>query len=347
MKSRIALLVSLSILVLSACSSPLSVVKRVITKEEPTNVLTGLPGINGPVLAVKIDDTPQAHPQVGIEKADVVYIEQVEGGLTRLAAIFSQYPQSLPEKVGPVRSARISDIEILAQYGRVGFAFSGAQSKLYPVINSANLVNLSADREPPTIYSRDPGRFAPTDMLLDPAKLVEKAINAEGAKIDSAKSVGWKFGSISLDKDSLVAIKAVPIDEADISWPASSYQVKWSAQEKAWLLSYRHSPNILANGAQIQMRSFIIQLVSITDSEFSDKFGGVTPLSHTVGQGAGYLLRDGYALPITWNRTDQTSGTSWSFVDGSEAIFAPSQIWVALTDKAPKFTESAPPASTK
>lgn len=73
---------------------------------------------------VKIDDTPPAHPQAGLEDADVVYIEQVEGGLTRLAAVFSS---NIPTVIGPVRSARISDIEILKQFGRVAFAYSGAQ----------------------------------------------------------------------------------------------------------------------------------------------------------------------------------------------------------------------------
>ena len=89
-----------------------------------TNVLTGLPGINGPVLFVKIDDTKAAHPQIGLDSADVVYIEQVEGGLTRIAAVFSN---KLPAEIGPVRSARISDIDLMANYGRVGMAFSGAQ----------------------------------------------------------------------------------------------------------------------------------------------------------------------------------------------------------------------------
>ena len=63
------------LLVLTACSSPLSR----ITSAPEKNVLTNLPCGNGKVLAVKIDDTPPAHPQFGIASADVVYIEQVEG----------------------------------------------------------------------------------------------------------------------------------------------------------------------------------------------------------------------------------------------------------------------------
>ena len=75
------------LIVLSSCASPSSFVKKVTQAKVEKNVLTNLPGTNGPILAVKIDDTNAAHPQVGLNSADVIYIEQVEGGLTRLAAI--------------------------------------------------------------------------------------------------------------------------------------------------------------------------------------------------------------------------------------------------------------------
>ena len=115
--------------------------------EVAKNLFNGLPGTNNQILVVKVDDTKYAHPQIGIEDADIVYVEQVEGGLTRLAVV---YTSKLPPLIGPVRSARISDIELLAQFGRVGFAYSGAQSKMRPVIAAANLENISAERNPPT-----------------------------------------------------------------------------------------------------------------------------------------------------------------------------------------------------
>jgi hypothetical protein len=131
---------------------------------EPTyNSLSGREGSDGEILVVKIDDTVSARPQIGIDRADVVYIEQVEGGLTRLAAVFSS---EIPTLIGPIRSARISDIEILAQYGRVVFAYSGAQSKMLPVISAANLNDYGAQRQSPTIYTRDESRTSPTNMVL-------------------------------------------------------------------------------------------------------------------------------------------------------------------------------------
>ena len=81
-----------SCLLLSGCS----VVSSVLPEKAMTNVLSGREGANGQVLVVKIDDTTQAHPQIGLEDADIVYIEQVEGGLTRLAAVFSSV---IPERV--------------------------------------------------------------------------------------------------------------------------------------------------------------------------------------------------------------------------------------------------------
>ncbi|CAM5613520.1 hypothetical protein SVIOM342S_08193 [Streptomyces violaceorubidus] len=90
----------------------------------------------GPVLAVKVDNVRGARPQTGLEAADVVYAEPVEAGLSRLMAI---YATELPASVGPVRSARESDLELLGQFDRPVLAFSGAQSKLLPLIDKAPL----------------------------------------------------------------------------------------------------------------------------------------------------------------------------------------------------------------
>ena len=122
-------LLSVTVIVLSFFSSSFPTGLKIPGVDTPAeNSISGRVGADGPVLVVKIDDTSMAHPQIGLEDADLVYIEQVEGGSTRLAAVFSS---KIPTHIGPVRSARISDIELLAQYGRVGFAYSGAQSKMY------------------------------------------------------------------------------------------------------------------------------------------------------------------------------------------------------------------------
>jgi hypothetical protein len=299
------------------------------SEEEVRNSLSGRIGTDGPILVVKIDDTAAAHPQAGLEDADVVYIEQVEGGLTRLAAVFSS---KIPDVIGPVRSARISDIELLEQFGRVAFAYSGAQSKLLPVIAAANLENLGAQRQGRDIYADDPARSAPTAMMLQAKTLMGK-VAAQGSSIAISKKIGWNFGDLPET--------GTPISSVNVSWPASSYDVTWSQSQERWLLSNRGSPDLAASGIHLGPTSFVIQFVSITPSEYYDKFGGVTPFSATVGNGKGFVLRDGLAIEAVWNRPTAQSGTSWSLPTGEEILFAPGQVWVALTDKAPVFTPTS------
>jgi hypothetical protein len=308
--------------VLTGCSS----VSNPLPEKKATSVLSGRIGVDGQVLAVKIDDTNAAHPQIGLEDAEIVYIEQVEGGLTRLAAIFSTV---IPQRVGPVRSARISDIDILSQFGRVAFAYSGAQRKLLPVIAAANLEDLGAQRQSPTIFTTDPNRNQPYAMVLRADLLMQK-VSEKALTVDSAKNIGFTFGDAPDGGKAIV--KAV------MNWPAATYSAQWSENESRWLLSHNGNLNLAESGVVLGPTTMVIQLVKISPSEYGDKFGGVTPLSETVGTGKAYILRDGQVFETQWSRAFPDSGTTFSLPDGSSMNFAPGQIWVALTDREPEFT---------
>src|SRR5215472_7060934 len=112
-----------------------------------------------PVIAVKIDNIVFARPQTGLNKADMVYVLPVEGGLTRFMAIFSSH---IPPVIGPVRSAREDDLKLLRQFGTPGFAFSGAQTHLVPRIEHSNIVDLYANIA--RGYYRDYRRIAPYNL---------------------------------------------------------------------------------------------------------------------------------------------------------------------------------------
>ena len=301
-------------------------VTDLLPEKKATSVLSGREGVDGQVLAVKIDDTNAAHPQIGLEDAEVVYIEQVEGGLTRLAAIFSTV---IPQRVGPVRSARISDIDILRQYGRVAFAYSGAQRKLLSVIKAANLEDLGAQHESPTIYTTDPERTSPFAMVLR-ADLLMAKIKEQNLVVDSAKNVGFVFGELQEGGKAL--------NKVVMKWPAATYSAEWSDTDSRWHLSHNGKLNLADSGVVLGPTTLVIQMVRILPSEYSDKLGGITPLSETVGTGKAYVLRNGEVFTTIWNRSTPDSGTTFTFSDGSVMNFAPGQIWVALTDREPEFT---------
>lgn len=332
--SRLALII-VTIIALAGCESitkhlPGNATKPVVVEH---NLISGRVGGNGPILVVKVDDTPQAHPQIGIDLADVVYIEQVEGGLTRLATVFSSV---IPARIGPVRSARITDIDLLGQYGHVAFAYSGAQAKLFPVIAAANLENLGAQRESEVLYTRDPLRNAPVNLVLR-ADLLMAKLSQQNVVIASAKSPGWNFGVAPVGGKSIISVA--------LKWPANAYIATWSPEQSRWLMFHTGTADLADSGKQLGPTTLVIQMVSITPSIYHDKFGGVTPFSATVGEGSGYILRDGEVYEGRWNRPDATAGTTWTSADGTPILFAPGQVWVALTDSPPVFAFPAPSAS--
>jgi len=328
MRSKNIIWLIVTAFVLTACSNGSS--NENIDKTKTYNSISGRVGADGPVMAVKIDDTSSSRPQIGLEDADLVYIEQVEGGLTRLAAIFSS---TIPREVGPVRSARISDIDILAQYGKVIFAFSGAQRAMLAVISNSNLWDYGAQRSSPIIYTRDENRPSPYNMVLRGDLLLEK-VNSDSREVAISKSIGWNFGD--------APDGGVAIDSVSVRWPASKYEAIWSSSEKRWLLSNSGKPNFAASGKQLGPTTFVIQKVEMSDSIFRASDGSYTPLSETVGNGTGYILRDGRAFKANWKRPNPKVGTTWTLADGSEIKFAAGSIWVALTDRKPIFTLTAP-----
>ena len=323
---RLILFISITVIILSLTGTS-DLPKLSSGKEEAKNFFTGLAGDNKQILVVKIDDTNAAHPQIGVESADVVYVEQVEGGLTRLAAI---YTSKLPPLIGPIRSARISDIELLAQFGRVGFAYSGAQSKMRPVIAAANLENLSAERNPPSIYGKDPNRPGPVDMILKPDLLLERANANPKIRIETATASVFPFGDAPKGETNTAIAK--------IKWPSAKYELRWDSTNEKWLIYFNEKPNIAANGEQLYADTAIIQIVSITPSIYGDKFGEITPFSKTTGSGKAVMLRDGLSYQISWQRNLETDLTTWKSEDGGVANFKPGRTWIFLTDKAPVLT---------
>lgn len=323
---RLILFISLAVIILSLTGNT-DLPKLPLVKEPAKNFFTGLAGENKQILVVKIDDTNAAHPQIGVESADVVYVEQVEGGLTRLAAI---YTSKLPPLIGPIRSARISDIELLAQFGRVGFAYSGAQSKMRPVIAAANLENLSAERNPPSIYGKDPDRPGPVDMILKPDLLLERANANPKIRIETATASVFPFGDAPKGETNTAVAK--------VKWPSAKYELRWDSTNEKWLIYFNEKPNMAANGEHLYADTAIIQIVSITPSIYGDKFGEITPFSKTTGSGKAVMLRDGFSYQIRWQRNLESDVTTWMSEDGGVANFKPGRTWIFLTDKAPVLT---------
>jgi len=303
------------------------------TDEMPADAspLSGRAGGAGkPTLIVKFDNTPNAQPHSGLKKADVVYVEEVEYGLTRLAAVFAT---DLPKVVGPVRSARISDLDLFANYGTPAFAYSGAQHKLRPFIAASDLIDVSGDQGPYGYY-RDGSRRAPYNFMGQPEKLIARA-----KKASDAPNIGFEFAKKAPDGGKAVATITA-------TYPSSSARFVWNAKGGGYDVRLNGAPARATEGGTQRATTVVVQYVKQYDSGFGDKFGGRTPKEETIGAGQGWVLRDGQAWKVTWSRPDALAPTQFVGADGQVVAFAPGQVWVVLVNKrTPVKVSWAPTAS--
>ena len=274
---------------------------------------TGRFGPSGrPVLAVKIDNVRPARPQTGVDRADVVYVEPVEGGLSRIMAIFSA---ELPPRIGPVRSARESDLELLAQYGHPGLAYSGANRTVLSAIRDAPVVDLSPNRVP-SAYSRTSSKAAPHNLLVNPRRLLEAAKGVSGAT-----DIGFRF-------DALPTGQGTPTSRKVVRYGAASTTFSWSAQRRQWDVSLDGRAATTTDGARLRAATAVIQYTEITSSTLHDVLGNATPYTHTVGSGSAVVLRDGVAIQARWSRPTAGTGTTFTTTTGAPLPFAVGPVWV-------------------
>jgi hypothetical protein len=268
----------------------------------------------GPVVAVKIDNTAPARPQTGLKAADAVYVEPVEAGLTRLMAL---YTTSLPDSVGPVRSARESDLELLAQFPRPTLVFSGAQSKLLPLIEAAPLRPVTPGDAPPGVFTRAQDRKAPYNLY---ARLSRLQDNPAGR--GALERVGFRTGPAPGGGE--------PVPERTVAYPGARYTFTWSSADNRWRITMDGRPATEPDGSAVTAATVVVQRVEIKESRFGDFLGNNSPLTVTVGSGSAEVLRDGRAYAAEWSRPSATGGTTWTTPGGDPLNFADGPVWVAL-----------------
>jgi Protein of unknown function (DUF3048) N-terminal domain/Protein of unknown function (DUF3048) C-terminal domain len=253
--------------------------------------LTGLPVdatvAAQPILAVKIDNYGQARPQWGLEHADAVIEENVEG-ITRFVALFQS---RLPDLVGPVRSARTQDLDLLAAMNRAVFAYSGANvgvaAWLASAASSDVLIDYSAQHAP--CYARSPDRAGPHNLLLDPTCAIEAATSAGPARAMWNIGAPWtpSIGSGASADDSF----AVAMDGVSVEWT-------WDGSTAGYLRSQDGEAHSTVAGAQIVANN----VVEISTTYVPSPADARSPNAITVGGGEAIVHRNGVSIAATWSR---------------------------------------------
>ena len=286
-----------------------------VSAEGGPSPLSGLPGGEGkPVVMVKYGNSRPDRPHYNLNQADLFYVEEVEWGLTRIAAMFNS---KFPSVVGPTRSARISDLELLEQFETPGLAYSGANDVLLKAIRKSQSISLSpSDRS--TFYYRNLSKAAPHNQLLRLSTMMEKE-----TKVGAVKDVGLTFNATP-------ATGGTKTTSFQASWSSARVSGTWTG--KNWIVSFDGSLHRDAvNKGFLTPKTVVMQYVERKETKFGDKFGGKTPLLKSVGAGRAIVLRNGQSFDGTWSRPTNTSGTTFLFA-GAQIPFDVGQVMIVLVD---------------
>ncbi|HTC81978.1 MAG TPA: DUF3048 domain-containing protein [Acidimicrobiia bacterium] len=287
--------------------------------------LTGLPmdivRSKRPVLVVKIDNAPKARPQIGLNQADVVFEEGVEGGITRFAALFHS-EESKP--VGPVRSARSTDIKIVSAFHHPLFAYSGANALFQQYVAEAPLVDVGVDKYPDR-YHRDNGRSSPYNLFSDTETLLDLA--PDGSVPPPALFAFRSPGAAPSGPG------AHAVTHARVWWQASKLTEAiwdWDVTAKGWRRTQNGEAHVDGAGRQVTPANVVVQFVSYHDTGLVDSSGTSVPEADVVGEGDAWVLTGGMLIPCHWSKPSNTELTRYTDASGAEVQLARGKTWVEL-----------------
>ncbi len=291
-----------------------------IEPDGPVCPLTGLPAPGGhvpsrPALAIKVDNYPAARPQSGLDHADIVFDEPVEGGVTRFVAV---YQCSQAPLVGPIRSARLVDVGILEQLSKPLFIHMGGINPVLAALRSAAIVDDDLFSYG-GIIQHDFGRVAPYSTYITTAS-------------------GWGItpSDTTPPKPLFTYSTAVPSGS-----PATTVHIPFSVYSPAYwhydastgqyLLDYGSSPAMLTSGRQISTTNIVVQKVQIHLGPWlENNLGGYEVEATLTGSGPLEVFRNGVGVAGTWQRATLMNRTRLVASDGATIPLAPGRTWVEL-----------------
>lgn len=292
----------------------------------PTAPLTGLPVDPGlrerPILTVKIDNHPQARPQFGIDRADVIVEEKVEGGLSRFMALFQSEDV---DKVGPVRSLRSTDPKWLRPEGGM-IAYSGGIQPFKNLLGPNGISDVGADNHGPTYYKRRGDRPFEHSLYVNTA--VMRTLTPANSKVPKPLfgflSPGEVFGGAGVVPVSSVSARMGTGRESTF------FDWTWNAQKGAFLRGSEGKAHDIEGQGQIAMKNVILQFTSYSATPYKDRANSPVDEANVVGNGDAWFLSDGKIVQGKWSRPGPDDITSYTDSAGAPMTFQPGHSWISL-----------------
>lgn len=265
-----------------------------------------------PALVVKIDNVPRARPQAAINQADLVFVEMVEAGVTRLAATFHSQEVGT---VGPVRSMRTTDVALLRMLNEPLFANSGGNARTTQAVNNSELVNIGAATNAGGAYYRNSSRPAPHNLFTSTAALRRQGGNRGGSppQIFTVRRPGTPLPH-----------ETSATNGVDISYPNTDVSYRWNGS--GWARTQDGAAFRDIGGVRVAPPTVIVRFtrygVSPADAN--------SPEAVVTGSGTAWIFTEGALIVGTWTKPRQTSVTIYRDGDGNEIELLPGRVWIEI-----------------
>jgi hypothetical protein len=302
------------------------------TTAPATFPLTGLPSggaavAGRPALSVKIDNIPAARPQAGLNTADVVVEQPVEGGLTRL---FATWQSKDADQIGPIRSARPVDALLLQQLGPSLFAFAGASSGVLQVIRRDSGATLIDPSSAPGAFQRVSGRSAPHNTFSS-----TRALYAAGQRANPKLGPPRAFLNFAATPSG--AAKPARVARMTFS-PGTTAAWQWNGS--AFERFQDGTLDKLTDATAVSSTNVVVMSVAVRAGTNVDVLGHATPDPVLTGTGRVWVLRDAKVVAGTWRRAAAGSPVQLLGPDGKPVPLHPGRTWIELlpTPQQPSFS---------
>jgi len=276
-----------------------------------------------PALLAKIDNTGKGRPQAGINQADLVYEEQIEGGFTRLAVVFHT---NAPSVIGPVRSGRSTDIGLLGSLGDPIFVWSGANSVHGALLRRQTMVDLGAQTR--SEYTRAKDRPGTYDLMTDAEKMQSIA---EKAGKGGTPPPHFEYRSELIG----LPASAAPANSFTVEFPSVSAAWDWDEATSTWLRTQGGTPHVDADGVQVSAVNVIVAEIDQISTGATDVVGSTVWEEQFLGTGRAWIFTDGQVVEATWTKPSIHSVATWTTADGIPVAISPGVTWVELAPGPP------------
>ena len=270
--------------------------------------------LSRPALAGKIDNHPSARPQVGLDEADIVFEELVEGGLTRYIAVWHS---SLPAEIGPVRSVRPMDPEIVSPFGGI-FAYSGGQVRFIQMMQEAPVYNaIHGQPDTEETFYRTSAKIAPHNVLVKAPELVDQHLNLPAPE--------RQFAYAPSVEESTAVVAGSPVTSMNPRFSGfSSPTWEWDGTQGTFLrFQTNGAADSASSGNQIFATNVVVLQVGIDVVED-------IPTTRLVNQGKGWVATGGSILEINWFKATPESPIILTTDDGEEVRLGVGNTWIEL-----------------